>query len=101
FLPTGDLSLSFTPKKIVFDEESQQLLVIPPDANMDLIQIPFDTSTGTFGVPVPYSQTGANDPVEGISFSPEGNYIYYSQGNKLLRIPTSEPSSAPEELPLE
>src|SRR5690606_26224129 len=50
FLASGDLSLSFAPKAIVFDEDSQRLLVIPPDPNIDLLQIPFDTSTGTFGV---------------------------------------------------
>src|SRR5690606_36037585 len=99
FLASGDLSLSFAPKAIVFDEDSQRLLVIPPDPNIDLVQIRYDTSTGTFAVPVTYSQTGADDPVEGVSFSPEGAFMYYSQTNKLLRIPTAEPTSAPEELP--
>ena len=94
------MNLSFEPKAIVFDEDSQNLLVIPPDPNIDLLQVPFDTSTGTFGTPVSYSQSGSIDPAEGVSFSPEGAFLYYSQGNKLFRIPTSEPASAPEELPV-
>src|SRR5690606_28269875 len=43
FLPTGDLNLNFVPKAIVFDEDSETLLVIPPDPNIDLLQIAFDT----------------------------------------------------------
>src|SRR5690606_36965820 len=90
----------FTPKAIVFDEDSQKLLLIPISPNEDLLQAPFDTSTGTFGTAVTYGQTGASEPIEGASYSPDGDFIYYSQGNLLYRIPTSDPSAAPQEIPL-
>src|SRR5690606_8162041 len=93
FTATGNLALGFTPKAIVFDEDSQNLLLIPTTPNEDLLQVPFDTSTGTFGTAVPYGQTGAGEPIEGASYSPDGDFIYYSQGNLLYRIPTSDPSA--------
>src|SRR5690606_513267 len=49
FTITGDLTLGFTPKAIVFDEDSQNLLLIPSTPNEDLLQVPFDTSTGKIG----------------------------------------------------
>ncbi|MEX2591581.1 MAG: gliding motility-associated C-terminal domain-containing protein [Anditalea sp.] len=101
FLLTGGLPIDIRPKAIVFDEDSQTLMIVPSDLNQDLIQIPFNTSDGTFGTPVPLSQTGGGDPIEGASFSPEGAYVYYSQGDQLYRIPTSDPTAAPEEIPLE
>lgn len=100
FTLIGDLALGFAPKAIVFNEDSQSLLLIPPTPNEDLLQVPFDTSTGTFGTGVTYGQTGAGAPIEGASYSPDGDFIYYSQDSLLYRIPTSDPSAAPEEIPL-
>src|SRR5690606_13816598 len=45
-------------------------------------------------------QTGAGAPIEGASYSPDCDFIYYSQDSLLYRIPTSDPSAAPEEIPL-
>src|SRR5690554_680931 len=100
FTITGDLTLSFAPKAIIFDEDSQNLLLIPPTPNEDLLEIPFDTSTGTFGTGLTYGQTGASEPIEGAVFSPDGDFIYYSQDNLFYRIPTSDPAASPEEIPL-
>jgi hypothetical protein len=100
FTTTGNLSLNFTPKALVFDEERETILAIPSGSNLDLIQIPFETSTGTFGTAVPFSQSGSANSTEGASFSPDGDYVYFSQGEKLLRIPTSDPNTPAEEIPL-
>jgi WD40 repeat protein len=100
FTEIGGLPLNFTPKAFIFDKENQTLLVIPSALNVDLLQIPFDTSTGEFGTAIPYNQSGSGSPVEGAAFSPDGDYLYFSQGGKLLRIPTSDPAASPEEIPL-
>ena len=101
FLPGGKLPLNFAPKAIIFDEDSQTLLIIPPDPNEDILQLPFDTSDGSFGTPQLFNQTGGSESIEGASFSPEGDYIFYSQGNKLFRILASDPTAPPEEMPLD
>ncbi|HLT08965.1 MAG TPA: hypothetical protein VK014_15655, partial [Cyclobacteriaceae bacterium] len=100
FTTKGTQPLGFIPKAIAFDEDSQNLLLIPTSPNEDLLQVPFDTSTGTFGTAIPYEQTGSTQAIEGASYSPDSDYLYFSQGERILRIPTEDPSATPEELPL-
>src|SRR5690606_20557557 len=101
FTQAGSMPLDFSPKALVFDEDNEVLLVIPSAPNQDLLQIPFDASTGQFGTAVAYNQSGSSSLIEGAAFSPEGGYVYFSQGEKLLRIPTSDPTVASEPIPLE
>lgn len=100
FTNTDSESIPFTPKAIVFDEERSQLILIPENAGADIIVVNFNTSSGNFGSSTPISQSGGSDPIEGTEFSPDGSFIYFSRGNQLLRVPTSDLSATPEEIPL-
>ncbi len=86
FSITDNLPLGFTPKAMVFDESTQQLILIPEEEGQDLVILEMDTSTGTFGEPFALEGTGAAEPIEGAAFSPNGEMVYYSQGNRLYRI---------------
>ncbi|MEY3565401.1 MAG: hypothetical protein RJA23_1571, partial [Bacteroidota bacterium] len=100
FTSTGTAAIPFTPKAIVFEEGSSRLLLLPPNPGDDLLLLPFDSSTGTFGSPVALSNSGGAEAIFGANFSPAGDFIYFSRGNKLFRIPSASPSAIPEQVPL-
>jgi large repetitive protein len=100
FTQTDAEALPIVPKAMIFDESTGQLLLLPQNPGEDLLLLPFDTATGSFGTPQTLTNTGGTDPIHGIAFSPDGNFIYFSRGNKLLRLPTNSPTAIPEELPL-
>ncbi|MCH7400017.1 gliding motility-associated C-terminal domain-containing protein [Belliella sp. DSM 107340] len=101
FTQIDDLNIPFTPKAIIFNEATGQLLLIPENPNEDLILIDYDTATGSFGAITAISQSGGDDVVEGAAFSPDGQYIYFSRGDELLRVPSSDLDAEPELIPLE
>ena len=92
--------IPFTPKAIVFDEDGSRLLIIPQNPGEDILVVPFNTSNGNFGNPTPIANSGGSGEYGGADFSPDGNYIYYSRGNQLFRIPTNDLGGTPEEIPL-
>jgi WD40 repeat protein len=100
FTQTDTEALPIVPKAMIFDESTGQLLLLPQNPGEDLLLLPFDTATGSFGTPQALTNTGGTDPIHGIAFSPDGNFIYFSRGNKLLRLPAKTPTAIPEELPL-
>jgi len=100
FSNTDTQAISYTPKKIVFNQETNQLIVIPESDSDPILVLNFDTSGGTFGSPTPIANSSGNGEYGGAEFSPDGNYIYYSSGDSLLRVPTNNLSSAPEAMPI-
>ncbi|WP_245579233.1 gliding motility-associated C-terminal domain-containing protein [Algoriphagus mannitolivorans] len=92
--------IPFTPKAIVFDEASSQLLIIPQNSGDDILVVPFNSSNGNFGSPSPISNSSGTGDFGGADFSPDGNFIYYSRGNQLFRIPTNNLGGTPEQIPL-
>ncbi|MCH7400552.1 gliding motility-associated C-terminal domain-containing protein [Belliella kenyensis] len=101
FTNTDDINISFTPKAIIFNEETGQMILIPEENEENLIVIDFDTSGGTFGAVSAISQSAGVDPIEGVSYSPDGAFIYFSRGDQLFRIPTSDLDAAPTLIPIE
>ncbi|MFD2033685.1 hypothetical protein ACFSKL_02725 [Belliella marina] len=101
FTDTDDINIPFTPKAIIFNEETGQLMLIPENPNEDLILIDYDTATGSFGAVSTVSQSGGDDAIEGVSFSPDGAFVYFSRGNELFRVPTNDLDAEPELIPLE
>ena len=82
------LPVGFVPKAFVFDEGTEKLVIIPEAPGEDLIIVDFDSSTGTFGEPFVLEGTGGVSSSDGAEFSPDGEMIYYSQGDQLYRIRT-------------
>ncbi|TFV93241.1 hypothetical protein E4S40_13345 [Algoriphagus kandeliae] len=101
FTQTDTEAIPFTPKAIVFDPDRGELILIPENTGDDILVLDFNTSSGNFGNPRPISNSGGADPIEGAAFSPDGNFIYFSRGNELLRVPTSDLSATPEVIPLD
>ncbi|SNS72707.1 C-terminal domain of CHU protein family protein [Belliella buryatensis] len=101
FTQIDELNIPFIPKAIIFNEATGQLLLIPENSNEDLILIDYDTATGSFGAITAISQSGGDDAIEGAAFSPDGEFIYFSKGNELLRVPTDDLGAEPEIVPLE
>ncbi|OOG75299.1 gliding motility-associated C-terminal domain-containing protein [Algoriphagus sp. A40] len=100
FTQTDTEAIPFTPKAIVFDEENSRLIVISENAGDDILVIPFNTGTGNFGSPAPISGSGGSGDIGGADFSADGSFIYFSRGNQLFRVPASDLSATPEEIPL-
>lgn len=100
FTLTGSLSFPFTPKAIVFEEGSSHLLLLPPNPGDDILLLPFDSSTGEFGSTLALSNSGGTESIFGSNFSPGGEYIYFSRGTDLFRIPSDSPTAIPEQVPL-
>lgn len=100
FTQTDSEGIPFTPKGIVFDEKSGSLLLIPENPGDDILVVPFDSSSGSFGPPTPISNSGNSSPINGAEFSPDGNFIYFSRGNQLFRVPSDDLAATPEEIPL-
>ncbi|MCH7406201.1 gliding motility-associated C-terminal domain-containing protein [Belliella aquatica] len=101
FTDTDDISIPFTPKAIIFNEENGQLALIPENPNEDIILIDYDTATGNFGNISTISQSGGADALEGVAFSPDGAFVYFSRGNELFRVPADQLDAEPELIPLE
>ena len=101
FTLTGTQGISIEPKAMVFDEPSGQLLLLPKNPGEDILLVSFDTATGSFGSPQALSNSGSTAAIFGAAFSPDGAFVYFSRGNKLLRIPTNSPNAVPEEIPLD
>lgn len=101
FTETDTQPLNITPKAMFFDENSGRLVIVPEESGEDLLVIDLDTATGTLGTSQAITGTGGTDDMEGAVFSPEGNYLYYSQGDRLLRVPLSEDNgdAEPEVIP--
>ncbi|HCB45942.1 MAG: hypothetical protein CL554_19610 [Algoriphagus sp.] len=101
FTQTDTQALPFTPKAIVFDVDSGKLILIPENPGEDIVVMDFDTSSGNFGNATPISQSGGSDSIEGATFSPDGNFIYFSRGSQLFRVPSNDLTATPEEIPLD
>ncbi|UCS93751.1 gliding motility-associated C-terminal domain-containing protein [Echinicola marina] len=101
FIITDNQVISNTPERMVFDESTGKLIIIPGDPSSPLTVLDFDTGTGTFSNPQTIDQSiGApSSEYGGASLSPDGNSIYFSKGNELLRIPIDDLSAAPEIIP--
>lgn len=100
FTQTDTEGIAFTPKGIVFDEGNSRLILIPENPGEDLVVVPFDSSNGNFGTPETISNSGGSAPINGAEFSPDGNFIYFSRGNQLFRVPGNNLNATPEEIPL-
>ena len=61
----------------------------------------FDTLSGSFGASSSISQSGGVDSIEGATFSPDGDFIYFSRGDELFRVPSDDLEADPELIPLE
>ncbi|WP_087939305.1 T9SS type B sorting domain-containing protein [Algoriphagus faecimaris] len=101
FTQTDSEGIPFIPKSIVFDEEQERLILIPEGLGEDILVIDFNTSSGNFGSVEPISQSDGTEEIEGASYSPEGNYIYFSRGGQLFRVPSTDLGATPEEIPLD
>lgn len=119
FTTGQNLPLGITPKAMFFDEDSGKLIIIPSEIGEDLVSLDFDTSTGTFNNMETLPDTRGASPIEGVSITPDGNFLYYSQGNELFRLrlttenpdgeedpdpdaePDPETESGPVRIPLE
>lgn len=100
FSQTDTEGIPFTPKSIVFDAENSRLIVISENPDDDILVIPFNTGTGNFGTPSPISGSGGAAEIGGADFSPDGAFVYFSRGNQLFRVPSSDLGATPEEIPL-
>ncbi|KEO75111.1 gliding motility-associated C-terminal domain-containing protein [Anditalea andensis] len=98
---TSSAAFPFVPKSIVFDEDSGQLILIPEDPSSDIAIVAFDTASGTLGAITYIEGTGGGTGVEGVAISPDREYLYYSRGNQLFRIPMSDLNAEPELIALE
>ncbi len=101
FTQTGTTALGFTPKAIVFSEATQQLILIPENPNEDLVIVDYDPNTGNFGASVTIAGSGGADPIEGAVLSPDGDFLYFSRGDTLFRVPTDDLNATPEAVPIE
>ncbi|EKB49930.1 gliding motility-associated C-terminal domain-containing protein [Cecembia lonarensis] len=100
FTITDNFGFPFTPKAIIFDE-SGKLILIPEGDGEDIAVLDFDTSTGSFGNLSFISNSGGNAAIEGAAFSPDGDFIYFSRGDQLFRVPANDLDTDPEVIPLE
>ena len=101
FILNSNAAVPFTPKFMVFDEASQKIILIPEDPNENIVVVDFDVATGSFGALEPITQSSNANDFGGASFSPDGDYIYFSRGDELLRVPLSDLTAIPEVIPLE
>ena len=101
FTEASNTAFPFLPKAIIFNQETEQLILIPQDPSQDIAIVAFDTATGEFGDTTIIDNTGGGNGVEGVAFSPEDEFLYFSRDNQLFRIPTGDLSAEPELIPLE
>lgn len=98
---TANTTIASSPKFIVFNNETNQLLIVPEDGNDPILVLDFDTSNGSFGSPTPITQSGTGEEYGGAEFSSDGNFIYYSQGNQIYRVSSTDLTANPELIPTE
>lgn len=101
FSQTDTENIPFTPKAIIFDPDQGKLILIPENPNEDILVVEFNASSGNFGATEAISQFSGAENIGGASFSPDGNFIYYSRGNQLFRVPSNDLAANPEEIPLD
>lgn len=102
FTETARTPLGITPAAIVYDGDSGTLYLLPEDGEADLISLSFDTASGVFGSPETLRGTGGEEPIGGLTVSPDGDFLYYSQGDQLIRYFIGDPSAIdPEPDPAE
>ncbi|PZX60347.1 CHU domain-containing protein [Algoriphagus ratkowskyi] len=100
FSNTDSQALPFTPERIIFDEESGKLILLPEDSSDLFVVMDFDTSNGTFSNSTSIATLPGSGDYGGTEFSPDGNFIYYSLGNQLYRIPSNSLDAASELIPI-
>jgi hypothetical protein len=98
FTETATAALTEDPHTMVYDEASGILYLIPETAGAAIISVPFDTSTGLFGVPASVPDTGGAETIEGLTVSPDGDFLYFSRGDELIRYFLGDPEDAAPEL---
>ncbi|MBN3522076.1 gliding motility-associated C-terminal domain-containing protein [Algoriphagus lutimaris] len=96
FSTTDNQNLPFTPERIIFNDESGQLILLPETSSDPIQVLDFDTGSGTFGNPTPISSIPGSGNYGGADFSPDGSFIYYSLGDQLVRVPSNDLSATPE-----
>jgi large repetitive protein len=101
FTITDSSPVDFTPKAILFDEERGKLILLPENDGDDIVILDYDTTNGSFGNSETVGQSGGTESIEGATFSPDGQFFYFSRGDELLRIPASDLNADPEVIPLE
>ncbi|WP_162342283.1 T9SS type B sorting domain-containing protein [Cyclobacterium salsum] len=104
FTETARIPLDVTPSALVYDEDSGTVYLLPESAGADLISLSFDTASGVFGSPETLADTGGEEPIGGLTVSPDGDFLYYSQGDELIRYFIGDPSGLdpepdPSEIP--
>lgn len=75
-----------TPKAMVFDEDAGKLVIIPDTPGEDLVVFDFDEATGTLVNAVVLENTGGQEEIEGVAFSPDSQMVYFSRGDQVFRI---------------
>lgn len=101
FTETGTTGLGFTPKAIIYNEALGKVILIPENEGEDIVVVDFDTASGTFGATGTVSNSAGTESIEGAKFSPDGEFLYFSRGNELLRVPANDLGANPEVIPLE
>jgi large repetitive protein len=101
FTQTDTEGIPFSPKSIIYQESDGKLLLIPENPNDDLIVLDFDSGSGSFGSQTSITASGGPDGIEGAAFSPDGGFVYFSQGDDLKRVPVSDLGSTPETVELD
>jgi len=96
FTNTDTLPLVSVPQTLIFDEDAGVLYIVSDIPGEDILVLPFDADTGLFGVPETLPDTGGAELITGLAISPEGDFLYYSQGDELYRVFISEEEIAPE-----
>lgn len=95
------LSLPNAPDRMIFNEETSQLILLPEDSSSPITVLDFDTLSGTFSSPreLTFSTSIPSVNYGGAEYSPDGNFIYFTRGDELLRVPTDDLEAEPEIIP--
>lgn len=102
FTETARTPLDVTPSAIVYDEDSGTIYLLPEESGEDLISLSFDTASGVFGTTETLPDSGGLEPIGGLAVSPDGDFLYYSMGEELIRYFIGDPSAVdPEPAPAE
>ncbi|EPR68426.1 T9SS type B sorting domain-containing protein [Cyclobacterium qasimii] len=96
FTDTDILPLASAPQTMLFDEGAGVLYIVSDNPDEDILVVPFDADTGLFGEPTTIPDTAGPELITGLAVSPEGDFLYYAQGDELYRFFISEEEIAPE-----